>query len=297
MLPQFNTHILNIAKGVVVGERCGTNLQRIEHFLESYVFGSCAYASTCPGTVLVDCKVCALGALSELQTGATNVGGYEVRARTIASFAAFLLAALLSGCAVVYRFAPIEAWVVDAESGEPIGDVVVIANWELVKGGLDGPRYVGQLDVRETVTDKDGRFYFEAFTKSDSSGAELRESDPQVIVFKPGYEYQVFTNQYIDGGAGMRLHTRVAAVHGRKVHLIRSSVSRKSIDGAYFGLNTRIEKVIRDCHWSRIANALRVMDAEDTKMRSNLIATGLLSRQYLESFESKCGSVKEVYGK
>ena len=114
----------------------------------------------------------------------------------IRALATLVATPLLAACTVTYQFAPIEAWVVDAETGKPLEGVVVTANWELVKGSLDGERYVGQLEVKETVTDKSGRFFFEGFSKEDRSGAELRGKDPQILIFKAGYEFQRFVNPF-----------------------------------------------------------------------------------------------------
>ena len=183
--------------------------------------------------------------------------------------AAFALLSL-SSCVVTYQFAPIEAWVVDAETGKPIEGAVVTANWELVKGSFDGPRYYGQLEVTETITDANGRFAFDGFSKEDSSGAELRESDPQVIVFKAGYEYQRFTNDYRDGGAGMTRQYRTAAVNGKTVKLLSmqspeaNKLHRSSL---YFGLHLRLGKLVRDCQWKKIPNAIVAMDKEYKRLK------------------------------
>ena len=211
--------------------------------------------------------------------------------------AAFTLFSL-SSCAVTYQFAPIEAWVVDAETGKPIAGVVVTANWELVKGSLDGPRYYGQLEVKETVTDANGRFAFDGFSMEDSSGAELRESDPQVIVFKAGYEYQRFTNDYRDGGAGMTRQYRTAAVNGKTVKLLSMlspEANKLKRSSAYFGLDTRIEKLVRDCHWKKIPRTIVAMDAEDRAMRAKGKGTGLIAMHDLESLASKCGAPREFF--
>src|SRR6266849_1854255 len=69
----------------------------------------------------------------------------------------------LQACATTYSAEPIEAWVVDADSGQPIEGVVVTANWELEIGTLGGNIPVGQIMVMETVTDQKGRFYFPAW--------------------------------------------------------------------------------------------------------------------------------------
>jgi hypothetical protein len=212
-------------------------------------------------------------------------------------YRAILASALLlslTSCAVTYQFDPIEAWVVDAETGKPIEGAVVTANWELVKGSLDGPRYFGQLEVKETVTDKNGRFYFDGFSKEDTSGAELRDSDPQIIVFKAGYEFQRFVNTYQDGGAGLKKLRRTAAVNGKTVRLEKLVLYPKSIDGAYFGLNSRLERLIDDCHWRKIPNAIAMMDKEDRRLRALNISTSLIAMHHAESLEKKCGSIQSA---
>ena len=219
-------------------------------------------------------------------------------------FAALAIFIPLAACTVTYQFTPIEATVVDAETGAPIEGAVVTANWELVKGSFDGERYFGQLEVKETVTDKNGRFYFEGFSKEDSSGAELRQSDPQILIFKAGYEFQPFVNPFeryfhdYPGGSWVKKRERTAAVNGKTVKLLsmqspNANMLRRST--AYFGLNTRLEKLIEDCHWKNIANAIREMDREDRVLREKNIGTSLIARHHLESYEKKCGSIDVVF--
>ena len=166
----------------------------------------------------------------------------------------------LASCTVNYQFAPIEAWVVDAETGKPIEGAVVTANWELVKGGFDGPRYYGQLEVKETVTDAKGRFFFEGFSKEDSSGAELRESDPQILIFKAGYRFERFTNNYRDGGAGYGAMHRTASVSGKTVRLAKLRMPDEEI-GSHGSLHGRLGFLTKNmpgksetekCYWQNI---------------------------------------------
>ncbi|HEY3178065.1 MAG TPA: carboxypeptidase-like regulatory domain-containing protein, partial [Casimicrobiaceae bacterium] len=92
-----------------------------------------------------------------------------------------LVSLALNACGSPYYTSdPIEAWVVDAETGQPIEGAVVTANWQLVGFTLDtGGRKGGQLEVMETITDANGRFYFRGFTKLNLSLGELRDQDPQ----------------------------------------------------------------------------------------------------------------------
>lgn len=110
-----------------------------------------------------------------------------------------LATGVLSACdgSLYYISDPIEAWVVDAETGKPIEGAIVTANWQLVAFGLDtGGRKLRQLEVLETTTDKDGRFRFPGFTKLNVALEELREDDPQIRIFKSGYEYSGFSSSY-----------------------------------------------------------------------------------------------------
>ena len=95
-----------------------------------------------------------------------------------------------------YSIGSIDARVVDADSGAPIEGANVIANWQLVTGSLDGERNKGQLEVKETVTDRDGRFHFDGFMHGNFPLYHLGNRDPQIVIFKPGYEYKRLVSDY-----------------------------------------------------------------------------------------------------
>lgn len=101
----------------------------------------------------------------------------------------------LQSCALYYSAAPIEASVVDAESGKPLEGVIVTANWQL-KGGMEGGNDFGQMMVMEAVTDKNGRFYFPAWgPKRNVSDGHIKSDGPQLLLFKSGYRYVVLSNK------------------------------------------------------------------------------------------------------
>jgi hypothetical protein len=123
-----------------------------------------------------------------------------------------------------YTVDPIEAWVVDAETGQPIEGAVVTANWQLVAFSFDtGGRKEGQLEVMETATDKNGRFYFPGFTKLNPGGNELREEDPQILIFKPGYDYIRAANQYPLGKEAEQGVHRKASINGQTLKMKKGS--------------------------------------------------------------------------
>ncbi len=106
---------------------------------------------------------------------------------------AILMALLLpvqayAGYPSQYAAEAIEAWVVDAETKKPLEGVIVTANWELEAGTVGGSIPVGQLMVMETVTDRNGRFYFPAWGSKPRGHGYLVDRDPQILMFKNGYE-------------------------------------------------------------------------------------------------------------
>ena len=109
----------------------------------------------------------------------------------------------LQACSMSYRAEPIEAWVVDSDSGRPVEGTIVTANWELEEGTPGGNRPAGQLMIMETVTDGKGRFYFPAWGPKStplavpgpfSSAPHLVNLDPQILMFKPGYKWVALAN-------------------------------------------------------------------------------------------------------
>lgn len=105
----------------------------------------------------------------------------------------FLIIALVSttGCATSAR--SIEGYVVDAETGEPVPDVIVVAAWRVITG-LHG-QTKGFLVLDEAVTDKQG-YYFLPGWKGKRAGffAALENSAPELSYFKYGYELKLVSN-------------------------------------------------------------------------------------------------------
>lgn len=112
-----------------------------------------------------------------------------------------------------YSAEAIEAWVIDAETKKPLEGVIVVAHWQLFYSTVGGRVPAGQLEIMETVTDNNGRFYFPAWgpkkvpkykpQKGDiwiayipflAPDGYLDDSDPALLLFKPGYEYAGLQN-------------------------------------------------------------------------------------------------------
>ena len=94
-----------------------------------------------------------------------------------------------------YKAEPIEAWVADAATNQPLEGVIVVAHWQL-KGGLEGGNPVGEMMVMETLTDAKGRFYFPGWgPKLRSLEGRLKTKSPGILLFKSGYEYRGLENK------------------------------------------------------------------------------------------------------
>jgi hypothetical protein len=176
---------------------------------------------------------------------------------------------LLAGCGSPYYTAdPIEAWVVDAETGKPIEGAVVTANWQLVSTSLDtGGRKLRQLEVMETTTDKQGRFHFPGFTRINFTLDELREEDPQILIFKSGYRYMRSVNRYPDEGraAGVK---RSSSATGKTLRLELGNA-----DPAKYALQLRpmmssLENITMLDGASRVPKMLKALSCEKYRLKS-----------------------------
>src|SRR6478672_11949181 len=160
----------------------------------------------------------------------------------------------LSGCvgAHMHDSLPIEGWVTDAQTGEPIEGAIVVANWQLVVGGLDGPSERGQLELKETVTDSTGRFYFDGFSKQVRGGYEIRQANPRLIIFNPGYDYLVrYDARKIYGNSNNpetdfpREYTVI-----KLKNLTPQKIGTRNF--YYVHLNIRMEGLVEKCGWEKI---------------------------------------------
>ena len=218
---------------------------------------------------------------------------------------ALLVFVLLEGCggAPIYTAAPIEAWVVDAETGQPIEGANVVMNWQLVVGGLDGPSNRGQLEVMETVTDKSGRFYFDGFTKLNPMMYELRNHDPRIVIFKSGYAYQILVNQYPKAGTETPGIHRTSQHNGRSVKLKKMETIFFPVDGSsgfYTFLNIEIENIVFDgCEWKKMPRFIVAMDREEKRIKA-LGSKSIIGLVTIDDISSRrgnfwCGSVADFF--
>jgi len=172
----------------------------------------------------------------------------------------------LAAHAFLYRADPIEAWVVDAETGRPVEGALVTANWQL-EGGLDSGIPRGQLQILETTTDAAGRFYFPGWGPKFAFIGHASWKWPQILVFKPGYRYARVMNEPATG----QENTAKSDWHGKKTNLSRLPDTATYLS-EYRSFNREIDWIGRssgdECTWRRLPETLRALTAEDARLRS-----------------------------
>lgn len=196
----------------------------------------------------------------------------------------------------VYSAAPIEGWVVDADTNQPLEGVIVTANWQLVSGTLAGGEIPkGQLMVMESVTDKNGRFRFEGWTKANPTTGELRNKDPQILMFKRGYRYRVFTNDYPVDQVVMGFK-RESKLNKQTVKLERFKGDSKAYAGYLDGITVDLRFVEDECSWTKVPNLVLALHEQYWNFRNKALSSALPSFESLElrDTQRRCPSPKDA---
>ena len=165
-----------------------------------------------------------------------------------------------------YTSEAIEAWVVDADTGQPIEGAVVTANWQLVGFTLDtGGSKRGQLAVMETTTDANGRFFFQGFTKLNLSFGELRDQDPQILIFKPGYRYIGGGNDYTMGASSPGPH-RKSQLSGKRLRMSKADPDPRKQAIDLTSLSTNIANIWNNGDGPSIPKMLKALACESERL-------------------------------
>lgn len=223
--------------------------------------------------------------------------------------------AALPACAtpVTYSAEPIEAWIVDAETKQPLENVIVVAHWALETTSRIVPHQTnsaGSLTTLETVTDKNGRFYFPAWgPKWHLGSGNLTDSDPELILFKSGYQYRRVSNsqylrprKYSDEGKPSGAESkpsgskRISFWSGERIELEpfkgtlkeyanHLSLLKTSLGFAYNGDN---------CEWKQVPRMLAAQHREMLHFDEKQIFNTLQSVEGV-SGQKKCGSAQGFF--
>lgn len=217
-------------------------------------------------------------------------------------FAAMLLP--LQSCAFYYKAEPIEAWVIDADTKQPLEGVIVVAHWQL-KGGLEGGNPIGQMMIMETVTDAKGRFYFPGWgPKLRPFTGSLKTQSPGLLLFKSGYEYQGLENQLT--GKILRGELDIPL----RSDWNNQEIELKKFKGAeaeyaeqvhYLDNNLEWARYGEDCEWKQVPRMLVALQRAGEKVELSGVKLkgwrgGVRIRKVTDvGNQNKCGSAEEYF--
>lgn len=207
----------------------------------------------------------------------------------------------LSGCATTYHAEAIEGWVVDAETGKPLEGVIIVAHWEL-KGGLEGGVPIAQLQIFETVTDSNGRYFFPAWgPKVIPPTGELQGDSPGLLLFKSGYRSQRFVNFYWQtyGTSTFFYNKKTLKLERFKGTLAEYAESLSSLSSTLWVTGFDVGYYSGDyCGWKSFPRMLRALNQLEAEFRAarvvqGTVVTSLKSNDKILK-EKGCGSIFEV---
>lgn len=204
----------------------------------------------------------------------------------------------LQGCAKEYSAKAIEAWVVDADSGQPLKGVAVVAHWELNYGLEGGASY--QLNIMETVTDKNGRFTFPAWGPTEipkelPSETRMKNNDPEIMFFKSGYRTLEIRNERPIGlMSGHGSSVRTSDWNGKSVQLRKLENSPREY--AFLLPNLYFVEFGKDCEWKYLPRMIVAISKEQKRLRELNIRFPKIDLE-INSLprQGQCGSAKEFF--
>lgn len=204
---------------------------------------------------------------------------------------------LLAACGSLahrqYSAEPIEAWVVDSETGKPLEGVIVVANWLLMRGTIGGRSYVGPLVILETVTDANGRFFFPAWGPvRNSTPGFLDHEDPRLWFFKPGYGLSGLSNDYAKD-VRTKPSRRTSDWNGKSIRLKRFSGDQSRYAEHLVHMGSSVTSDLswhQDCNMRKTLLLAKGLDQENTRLqklghRKGGFVFGNVAPDYLK----KCG--------
>ena len=189
--------------------------------------------------------------------------------------ATMILLTSCTGCAsMIFGFSAesITATVVDAESNEPLQDVIVVAQWELRTNNIDpgGSQPAGPLKVMETVTDDKGQFHFPDWGPIYKFGARMLHHDPELLFFKPDYKFKTLVNSWSSSPFKGYQAFRSSDWDGKTIKLEPFRGSEAEYAEMVKRLDDRTDFARRgkNCEWKSIPKLLSAIDSIAVEMES-----------------------------
>ena len=152
--------------------------------------------------------------------------------------------ATLPACAtpLTYSAKEIRGQIVDAETNQPIEGAIVVAQWVLFHIGPGGHK--SRLHIHETVTGKNGHYVIPEWgPKVRPPMTELHNRDPEILIFKSGYEPMAVSNALVSTVRPDSL--RVSEWDGRVIKLKRVS-NQENLEQYASRLNSFYDGLVED---------------------------------------------------
>jgi hypothetical protein len=196
-----------------------------------------------------------------------------------------------------YSATSITTHVVDADTKEPLEEVIVVADWRLEGAGMEGGTN-GQLILLETVTDSFGVFHFDAWGPKKAPIGWLGDADPDILLFKPGYKFTLAQNPFRGIPHDMPTGTRSSIYDGKVIEMRRFQGDLKDWAMHLEWAKTLIERATAGhCEWRKIPRLIVALGREREKLNTAGIGVGNYYDSLVgsESYYARmgCGSVHE----
>ena len=145
----------------------------------------------------------------------------------------------------LYSAPALEAWIVDADTKQPVEGVVVAASWQSETHTYGG-RYPGEvIHIMEAITDAKGHFSIPGWGPVLVKRGHVEEESPKLIVFMPGYEFLTLWSE-TGGPSGTNYR---AAWNKTRIDIKRSEkATLKQLERLTSELRYVIEKP-EECRW------------------------------------------------
>jgi len=202
----------------------------------------------------------------------------------------------LQGC--IPDYAPeFRARLVASETGQPVEGAIVVAHWEIL-GGLEGLNPVGQANVMEAVTDKNGVISFPSWWRIPRELGGIQNARPELLIFKDGYKYIRLANEtrptFMD-----ELVLR-SDWNGKTLRLKRfnGTVQEYAEDIAWLDSMMYFARRGQNCLWKRTPRMLAALHQLSNRVESEgvTLRTGAIHRIEDVNATGDCASPEQFFG-
>ncbi|ROZ76070.1 carboxypeptidase-like regulatory domain-containing protein [Ramlibacter sp. WS9] len=205
----------------------------------------------------------------------------------------------LQACGLAYSAKPIEGWVVDAATKQPLEGVNVVAHW-VVNFGMEGGQGT-DLMLMETVTDRNGRYAFPGWGPTQLPvgrpwEARMKSQSPELIFYKKDYWWNAVSNETKGPQPGPGPLVRTSDWNGKTFELKKFEDTLDRYGSVVSGVLTSVSWG-SNCRWKQIPRMLVALDRESARLWQQKIFNDLPTIQRVEnaSVREACGSVKDFF--